>query len=163
MFYKLSVGTETDVDLTWTNVEELNIVVFEISGLTTTPFDVHASDENTGQSVSTGTTATTAQNDEICISMASVDTGGNAQNGRDWTQSFTENNWESSGDSGEPGLSVAKKTLSATGTVETTFSTTSAGDEMCGIVAAFKVAGAAGEGPRGPISGPLAGPLGGPF
>ena len=144
--YKVSDGTETgDIRWTYTGSKSSQGCIYEISGLTATPFDVKKS-ANSGTSAttsqSTGTTATTAQADEYAIGMWSADTNTNVDGSRTYTNSFVENQFLFSG--GSDGLIIALKTLSATGTVECTFGCTDTGDQMCGAVAVFKITTAAG-------------------
>ena len=141
MYYKVADGTETKVRLQWTNSEDISIRVAEYSGIVSVdPLDVSSSDVTSGETttVSTGTTAATAQADELAIAMMGSDSGGNTTTGRSWNNGFTEVTWLNDS-SGDPGLSVAEKDLTSTGTVQTTFTTTDSGDEMVAIVATFKL------------------------
>ncbi len=138
--YKISNGTETSVVWNWTTARTAASGAGVWTG--TIGFDV-ATEADSGVSVvtsqSTGTTATTAQANELAITVVTADTGGNVDTGRAWTNSFTELIWESDTSvSGIPGLGMADKTLAATGTVETTYSTTGIGDQMWASIATFK-------------------------
>ena len=142
MYYKVADGTETSVQLSWTNSEDISIRVGEYSGVVSVdPLDVNSFGVNSGEttSVATGTTAATAQNDELAIVMMGSDSGANTDTGNSWSNGFTEVLYLP-GVSGDPGLSVAEKDLTSIGTVQTTFTTTASGDEMVAIVATFKVA-----------------------
>ena len=70
MYYKVAEGTETKVRLQWTNSEDMSIRVGEYSGVVSVdPLDVNSFGVNSGETttVATGTTAATAQNDELAI------------------------------------------------------------------------------------------------
>ena len=141
--YKISNGTETSVVWNWTTARTAASGVGVWTGLI--GFDVSA-EADSGVSVvtsqSTGTTATTAQANELAIAVVTADTGGNVDAGRAWTNSFTEFIWESDTPaSGIPGLGMASKTLSSTGTVESTFSASDTGDQMWASIATFKASG----------------------
>ena len=141
MYYKVADGTETSVRLQWTNGEDISIRVGEYSGIVSVdPLDVKSFGMTSGEtsSVATGTTAATSQNDEFAIAMMGSDSGDKTNSGRSWSNGFTEVAWVHSS-SGDPGLSVAEKDLTSTGTVQTTFTTSEAGDEMVAIVATFKL------------------------
>lgn len=143
MAYKVANGGETTITWTWTTSRESCLYVFEISGLTSSPYDVSAmtaSGDTAGKTKSTGTTATTAQADELAVAVMMADTQDNCSGGRSWSNSFTE--YAHVNSTSREGGSIATKTLSATGTVETTFTTTSTGDQMMAIVATFKIAAA---------------------
>ena len=71
--------------------------------------------------------------------MMAADTADSVTDGRAWSNGFTEQAFVTGGAAGPPGLSVADKVLTATGTVETTFSTTDTGDQMYAQVATFHV------------------------
>ena len=146
MYYKIAIGNETSVELSWNESEDISIRVGEYSGIVTTnPLDRSSSAFSTGAvlSQSTGTTAATTQNDELAIALMGSDSGSDTNTGRSWSNGFTELTYLA-GVAGDPVLSVARKDLTSTGTVETTFSVTTGGDEMVAIVATFKVSGLSG-------------------
>jgi hypothetical protein len=140
MYYKVADGGETTITQTYTTSQFSALYCMEISGLTSSPYDVSAmtaTGNTVVTSISTGTTGITAQADELAIAVEYADTQSNCDLGRAWTNSFTEHTHVFQ--SGDQGGSVAKKTLTSTGTVESTYSTTDVGDQMMAIVATFKV------------------------
>ena len=146
MYYKVADGTETKVRLQWTSSEDISIRVGEYSGVVSVdPLDVNSFGVNSGETktVATGTTAATAQDEELAIAMMGSDSGNNTETGNSWSNGFTQVTYLFFGTS-DPGLSVAEKDLTSTGTVQTTFTTTDTGDEMVAIVATFKLEVAAG-------------------
>lgn len=142
IYYKISDGTETSISLSWSNSRDMSIWVGEYSGIaTTSPLDQMAS-ANSGDtavnSQTSGTTATTSQADTFAIAMFGIDSGANANTGAALTNGFTEQIFLCDTCTGDPGLIIATKSLSATEAVETTHSNTDNGDQMVGIVAVFK-------------------------
>lgn len=143
-WWKIAAGGETSV--TTASTDETGnwcAVVTEYEGaFAASPLDVQAEDEthisSTATTQSSGTTATTAQNDALAIAYFGADNGSNVTDGRSYSNSFTEVVFANSG--ARASVTVCKKVLSATGTVETTFTTTDTGDEMYGAVAVFKKA-----------------------
>lgn len=137
----------------------------EYSGLDgVTPLDVSAENDSGDSSVdtiSTGTTATTAVAISVAVATMGADSSSNVEAGRSWTNSFSEILWAGES-SGNPGLSIAEKALSATGAQESTFSTTDSGDQLAASIVVFKSAPDAVPSPRTNIQGPIVGPLGGP-
>lgn len=148
-FYKISDGTETTVATAGTNVQgNVQCMVIEYEGpFAAVPLDVVAEDvtnlTNVVTSQTTGTTATTAQNDALAVAYWAFDRGDTIDGSRAYTNSFTEVGF-SDQSAARAGAIVAKKVLSATGTVECTFSCTDTGDELYGAVAVFKKLVAAG-------------------
>lgn len=148
-YYKIAAGGETSATTTHTNIGGAGQCAFaEIEGpFAAIPLDVQAENETNLLTVvtsqSTGTTGTTAQNDELAIAAFAADQFQNIDGGRAYTNSFTE---VAIGDlSAARGTGwLSKKILTATGTVECTFSTTDPGDEMYGQMATFKKLGAGG-------------------
>lgn len=148
VWWKIATGGETAVTTNDTN-EQGNwcAVISEFAGsFAASPFDVQAEDESNIAAVdtsqSTGTTGTTAQADALAIAIFAADNGANVTDGRAYTNSFTEVAFANSG--ARASVIIAKKVLSATGAVESTFSTTDTGDEMYGAVMVFKQLVAAG-------------------
>jgi hypothetical protein len=135
--FKVSDGTETSVQWTWTTSDNAQGWCGVYTGLTATPFDV-SQEANSGvtavASQTTGTTAATAQADELAVAVMAVDTGANVSTNRAWTNSFSEFAWAAN----DNGLSVAQKILTSTGTVETTFSGEAGTDQMWCSVVTFK-------------------------
>lgn len=142
-YFKISDGTETTVATAGTNTQgNTQCMVIEYEGpFAASPLDVTA--ENVANlstvvtSQSTGTTGTTAQADELAITIVAFDATGTVTDVRAYTNSFTEAGFNDAS-SARAGSLQAKKVLSATGTVECTFSCTDTGDEMYGAIATFK-------------------------
>lgn len=147
-WYKIAAGGETTVTSNGTG-EAGNwcAAVVELEGpFDGTPLDKTAEDESnlaaTDTSQTSGTTATTAQNDELGVAIYAADNASNVTDGRAYTNSFSEVIFANSGS--RASVIVAKKVLSAADAIESTFSTTDTGDEMYGSVATFKKLVAAG-------------------
>lgn len=149
-YYKIAAGGETTVTSTESiPVGNVRGQVIEFEGpFEASPLDKTAEDETNLSTVvtsqSTGTTAATAQNDELAVGFWSADQASNVETGRAYTNSFTEVLWSSATNSARAACITARKVLSSTGAVECTFSTTDTGDEMYGAVATFKKQAAAG-------------------
>lgn len=153
MYYKIAAGGETNFTTTHTNEQgTLQVAFAEFEGpFAASPLDV--STENVTNlatvvtSQSTGTTAATAQADELAVAgfgfdrMDTVDGGGT----RNYSNGFTEVVF-TDGSTTRGTAAIAKKVLSATGTVECTYSVTDTGDEMYGTIATFKKLGGGGGG-----------------
>lgn len=141
-WWKIAAGGETTV--TTASTDETGnwcAAVVEIEGpFAASPLDKSAEDEShissTATSQSSGTTATTTQNDELAVAYIGADNGSNVSTTRAYTNSFSEVIFANSG--ARASVIVAKKVLSATGAIETTFSTAGTGDEMYGAIATFK-------------------------
>ena len=144
MAYKIADGGETAITWSYAASEESSIWVGEYAGLASSNvFDVAAEADSadvTVTSQTTGTTAATAQANELAVAMFGIDSGTNAT-GRSWTNSFTEVSFLGTGSS-TAGLGVATKILSSTGT-QTTTASWSLTDQACGIIATFKTPSAA--------------------
>lgn len=130
-----------------TSGNDSNIVLMEIEGpFQSSPVDVTAvnnGDVDTSTQTS-GTTATTAQASEVAVAaIGDRDPAGSASG---WTNGFTE---RSEGHGTFTSVYVATKTLSATGTVETTATLpTGDGSRNWGAIATFmKAAGGGGPSP----------------
>lgn len=145
MAYKFSDGTETAV--TWNHATARTMKqmqILEYSGLDT--FDVSAEADSANAnttSQTSGTTATTASTSARAFALFGSDSKGSTDAGVAYTNSFTSTYTDPGGiNTGCSGLYSAEKDLSATGTQETTFSTTNpTGDQMAGIIAVFYLAG----------------------
>lgn len=151
MAYKFSDGTETTI--TWTHATARTLKqmqILEYSGLDT--FDVKAEADSANvntTSQTTGTTATTASASARAFALVGSDSKGGTDAGGAWTNSFTSTFTDpGTYDTGCSGLYSAEKDLSSTGTQETTYSTTGAGDQMAGMIAVFYNSGGGG-GPTG--------------
>jgi len=148
LYYKIADGGETSFLTAHTNEQgNWQAAMAEFEGpFSASPLDVSAEGELGGvvASQSTGTTGTTAQADELAVAgfmsdrQDTVDGGGT----RNYSNSFTEVIFAASSAT-RAGAAIAKLILSATGTVECTFSVTDTGDEMYGAVATFKKSGGA--------------------
>ena len=151
--YKVATGGETAIDWHYTTSQESAVWAGEYSGLVTSNvLDASAVANSNDVSVSSqtsGTTAATAQADELAITFFGIDTDDSADLTRSWTNSFTEVLYiDNPNPLGTAGLGIGQKTLSTIGTQETTASWTGsynggsgAGvDQACAGIATFKVA-----------------------
>ena len=135
-------GGSTTFTFTFATVSAVRIFVTEISGLAkSAAFDVSADGgaDTTSTTHSSGTTATTAQANEICIAAMNSDgAGGSGSN--TVSQSFTiPTNGDAPGtDSGGLKSTLAYKIVSATGTFETTFTSLSTDGDA--IICTYKAA-----------------------
>ena len=142
--YKVSTGGETSVQWNWTESSSSIVWVGEYSGLETTGvFDTSIDHQRSAnQSISTQTSAETAQADELAIAAVVIDSRSSRWNSNEptWTNSFVEtsNNTDPAG--GDPGLAVSTKILSSVGTVETTAAWTGISDESAINLQMFKIA-----------------------
>lgn len=124
IFYKIAGSSEGDVTYSSTASTETYLVIEEWSnsdGWDATPEDQYTNVDTTGSVVtsrSTGTTGTTTVADELAVSVLGC---GSTVTGISWSNSFTASFEQPTG-----ALTFAggHKTLSATGTVETTASWT---------------------------------------
>lgn len=144
-FWKIADGSETSFATTDTNPGGTWQVAYaEFEGpFTASPLDQAAENAaNIGTVVtsqSTGTTGTTSQADELALAFFAGDRFDTLDGGgtRNYSNSFTEVKFASVTTS-RPMAAIAKNILSATGTVECTYSVTDTGDEMYGVIATFK-------------------------
>ena len=148
MAYKVSTGGETTI--TWTQGSDKAAAcwVGEFSGLeSSSVLDVSTENAEDGVAVyyiSTGTTSSTTQDDELAIAMFALDSSDNAGgSSRSWSNDFTELQYINPGSGGEPGLGIAYKNLGSIGTLETTADWSSqTSDQAYASIATFKVASA---------------------
>ena len=117
------------------------------TGNTATPFDVSAETNSTSTavaSISSGTTAATAQNDEIAIVAGAVDSVASIPNPA-WNNSFVAvfAGWFGT----NAGIFIGEKTLVATGTQQSTLQGSSGTDQMGAAIATFKAAAVAASTP----------------
>ncbi|MDD5110053.1 MAG: Ig-like domain-containing protein [Patescibacteria group bacterium] len=144
MAYKVATGGETAVQWQYTNSEESNAWVGEYSGLATSgvlDIGIEAdSGANAPTSLSSGTSAVTAQNDELAIAMMANDSWKDMDGGRSWSNGYAEISYANDGNSagGSPSMSIATKTLSAAAAQETTYACTDTGDQAYIVLATFK-------------------------
>jgi hypothetical protein len=149
-FFKISDGTETSVATAGSNFQGTwQAFVSELEGpFAASPADVSAENVDNIASVVTsqtsGTTSTTAQNDELALAFFAADRMDTVDTSRAYSNSFTEVVFTDQQTTRAAAI-LAKKVLSATGTVECTFSVTDTGDEMYGSVATFKKLAAGGS------------------
>lgn len=142
-YWKISDGTETAFVSAHTNEQGNAGTIFaEFEGpFAAVPLDVSAEDATHLASVvtsqSTGTTAATAQNDELALAFFATDRFDTSDGTRVYTNSFTEVAI-ADGAAARATAIICKLVLSATGTQECTFSVTDTGDEMYGSIATFK-------------------------
>lgn len=140
--YKISDGTEKTITWTYATARVASAWVGEYSGLASSGvLDVSAENSSVEASVtslSTGTTATTTQDNELAIAILAADSGTGVSGTRSWTNGFSEIAYVTQS-SGSPGLSIASKTLTTTGTQETTFSA-GTGDQYSAAIVTFKEA-----------------------
>jgi len=142
-YWKIAVGGETSAALAWSNGgSNARWAMMEVEGaFAASPLDqTIESEANISTAVtsqSTGTTGTTAQNDEVGIAFFASDSSETVETGRGYTNSYTERMWPNAV-LGRAGAWFATLVLSATGTTETTFSTSDTGDEMYGALLTFK-------------------------
>jgi hypothetical protein len=142
-FFKISDGTETSVATAGSGFQGTwQAFVAELEGsFAASPLDVAAEDAANIATVVTsqtsGTTGTTAQNDELALAFFASDRMDTVDTSRVYSNSFTEVVFTDQQTTRAASM-LAKKVLSATGTVECTFSVTDTGDEMYGSVATFK-------------------------
>lgn len=160
MFWLIAAGGETTVTTAMTSESgnwAASLVEYE-GPFEASPLDQETDDEtnvNTAvTSQSSGTTGSTAQADELAIANFCIDSAPNATDGRSYSNSFAEVTFANSG--ARAGNIQAKKVLTATGTVECTFTTTDTGDRMYGGIGTWKKSAGGGTTTRR-YSFPLAG------
>ncbi len=149
MAYKVATGGETAIPWSQsTSTGSIACWVAEYSGTATSNvLDVSAENESSSssdtsvQSLSTGTTATTSQANELAIAMMAPDTMSNVDGGRAWSNGFAETAFVNVGITGGTGLSVAIKNLSSVGGQSSVYSTTDTGDQMYAAIATFRAGG----------------------
>lgn len=143
-YWKIAAGGETSAVVAWDNVNTYRLGMAEFEGaFEGSPLDVTAEDEtniNTAvTSQASGTTATTAQNDELGLAFFGNERADFASNATAYTNSFVERAYYDGPTSpGRPGLAIASRVLTTTGTYSTTFSCTDTGTAMYGAIATFK-------------------------
>lgn len=144
-YYKIAAGGETSVTATFDNGgSNIRGSVCEFEGsFNATPLDKTAEDEGSIStavtSMASGTTATTSQADELLVAFFGGDAIQNIDLSRGYTNSFTEEECETS-PGGRAAVIIAKLVVASASTYTTTFSTTDTGDEMYGAIATFKKA-----------------------
>lgn len=148
IFYKIagaSEGTSTQVVHDGDGGSSCILEFIEFSGINGTPLDVvqtNGRNDSTANTISTGTTAATAQAKEVAIAFCGL--ADDDATGATWKNSFTGQEFrvQAGSETGVPGdisAALAYKILSATGTQETTATFTAAGnDEASGGIVTFK-------------------------
>ena len=141
MAYKIATGGETTISWSWTANEEGSVWIGEYTGLMITDvLDVSAENEaylsTQTNTISTGTTPSTTQADELAIALFASDSGNSVGDTRSWTNGFTTLA-EETDTSGSPFINIASKILDTTGTVESTL-THNGNDESYAMIATFK-------------------------
>jgi hypothetical protein len=149
MSYKISDGTETTITYTTVTARIFQMCIEEWTSVGA--FDVSATANSGGTSVTSqtsGTTATTANANSIAFAFFGSDSRGGTDAGVAYTNSFVTDSVDPGGGSGagNAGYYAANKTLTSTGAQTTTFSTTGGGDQMFGVIAVFADTGGGGGG-----------------
>lgn len=144
-FYKVSDGTEQTVTVEWTGSVPCRAIYTEWGGWSSTPtLEVSQEDEshidagNETTSQSTGTTSSTTSTYTWALAFFGAEIGQNFDTGLNYTNSFVEIETQGAASSSRPIIILAGKSLSSTGTVECTVSTTDVGDSVFGSVAVFR-------------------------
>lgn len=144
VYYKIAgSGESATITVTPTSSAHTCISALEYSGMAaTTPLDKTATSLTTPVSViSTGTTATTVQADELLIALVGISSSGTMRNISSWSNSFTqEHNVIATGSGTLVRIGTATRVVSATGayTSSATLDGSTAGPS--GIIATFKIA-----------------------
>lgn len=146
-WWKVSDGTESSIAVTQSGSGNWTCTIAEYDdAIADSPFDVAAENEANIASVvasqSTGTTGTTSAANSIAIALFTGRSGTAMDADRAYTNSFAEDVFYGPV-TNRPGHILASKVLSATGTVECTFSN-SEGTQSYGSIAVFKLAGGGG-------------------
>lgn len=142
IYYKTSAGNETTITVSPTASAATGIDFLEYSGMaTSSQLDATASTTPPGtvSSVSSGTTATTAQADEVLVAVIGIST--TLQSVSPWSNSFTE---EFDSPTTGAGVNVQQATatriVAATAAYETTGTLSGSTPNPSGAIATFKVA-----------------------
>lgn len=122
-----------------TSSASLAMAVLEYSGMTAASLDKTAAATNT-QPVSTGTTATTAQADEVLVGIVGVNQSA-SRTISSWSNSFVQLYSVATGSgASHVRLGVALLTVAGTGTYETAATLSGAQANCSGIIGTFKIA-----------------------
>lgn len=141
MYYKVAGASEpTSITVTQDTSSSMCLYVMEYSGMAASPFDTNASVSLEGSPISTGTTPTTAQADELLVAMAAfapdIDTSVSS-----WSNSFVEKVEVVPTAGTALRLVVASRIVSATGAYSTEATAVNAANlQHIGLIAAFKKA-----------------------
>ena len=146
VWWRIAGASEAmSVTATPSALDENGLLLLEIEG----PWESSPIDQTTnpgrqaggGSSYSVGTSGTTAQADEVAVAAVYTRNAGN--NGTSWTQTFG-GHASSTVSSANKSISAATKLLTATGTVETTYTMSQAAVAQGGLVTFKKQAAAGG-------------------
>lgn len=147
-FYKIAAGTESTITSADSASGNVTGCVLEVEGPfnTASILDVIATNSTklstVTQTLSSGTTATTAQADNFVLAYFAGDSGTNFAAGQTLTNGFEKVSGDTS--TGRAYYCLGGKNTTSIGAQETTFATTGTGDEMYGAIAVFKAAGGGG-------------------
>jgi hypothetical protein len=137
--YKFAAGGETGVTISPDNISRsCSGIIAEYSGVDTLGVTAQNSQATPSQSCASGTTASNSQNPALAIAFFGADSAQNVFDvSRTYSNSFVEHRFIGAASAGTPSAQIADKVITATGTVDTTFTTGDTGDEMLGAVAVF--------------------------
>lgn len=137
------ISSGANIQVNWgANSRPKNMLVWEFSGPHATPLDVVTSNSGTGTTQATGTTATTAQADEVAIAFWCNDLNPTYTGDATYTGN-TEFGGSFGGGSSTPTGFAQYKILSGTGTQQATCTRTGGASAWAGCIATFKASGAA--------------------
>ncbi len=144
MAYKIADGTETSVSWGWTVYNTGAMWVGEYSGMASSDvLDVSAEAGGTETALKTlaiGPTSDTTQADTLVVATIAGDSYQNFDATETWSNGFVQKYEDTFGNNGGTAyLNVATKIATTTGPQTTTFTTTDTGDQVYGVIAAFKV------------------------
>lgn len=147
IYYKIAgSGESATVGITIGSASSVVGVAYEYSGMTGTPFDKAANDGGFDSSAESGTTATTAQADELLIAcVGTTAPGSTAASVTAWSNSFGEEyNAIATGSGSNVRHASASRIVAATGAYSTTGTLSGTQTWEAGI-ATFKIAAAGGS------------------
>lgn len=143
-------GESSTVTINIGGTTTAELIVAEVSGLTASPLDQTVSNNpgSNSTTISTGTTGTTAQANEIAFAACSYnDSPGTAGLVTSWSNGFVEiplaggvKGIQGTGAAMDTWLGVGYKVLSAVGTVESTATLAGQGGRPIGLMATYKIA-----------------------
>lgn len=154
---KIAVGDEDETNIvgpTWATGRNTKAWVMELASSTggTIAFDA-ANQNSTGSNVTSLNTnsITLGENAAFAVTLMSKDSAKSSPSDPDPTSSWSDGfsvivqDWFASSGKGEPGFCVGARTLSATGTLSSTFSHDGSADQLaCGIVSFTETGGSGG-------------------
>lgn len=136
--YKIAAGGETSVTLTPVSVSRSqSALIAEYMNVGTLGVTAQNSQGTPATTCSSGTTASNSNVPALGVSFFGSDSAANVEIGRTYSNGFDEYAFTGEASAGTPGSNLADKVLVASGTVETTFTTTDTGDEMLGAIGVF--------------------------